>query len=90
MCASPRISGTIAASSATSVSPTIRPVNRLPMMLSCVKVCSGGSKPIAASTAITAQVPVPHGERSTAASAKIVTFRKSDRSSDGGAVKIVP
>jgi hypothetical protein len=39
--------------------------------------------PIAASTAITAQVPVPHGERSTSASAKIVTLRRSPPSDDG-------
>jgi hypothetical protein len=32
----------------------------------------GASRPIADSTAMTAQVPVPHGDRSTSASAKMV------------------
>ena len=42
------------------------------------------------STAMTAAVPVPHGDRSTSASAKIVTFRKCASGSCAGAVKIVP
>ena len=45
---------------------------------------------MAASTAITAHVPVPHGDRSTSASAKIVTFRRCASSDDGGPVKMVP
>ena len=42
------------------------------------------------STAITAAVPVPHGERSTSASAKIVTLRRCASGRCAGAVKIVP
>jgi len=40
----------------------------------------GGINPIASITAITAHVPVPQGERSTSASAKIVTFFSRRRS----------
>ena len=60
------------------------------MMLSWVNVFSRPSRPIAETMAITAQVPVPHGERSTSASAKTVTLRRSAESSEGGPVKIVP
>ena len=60
------------------------------MMLSWVNVCSGASRPIADSTAMTAQVPVPHGDRSTSASAKMVTLRRSASGEDAGPVKIVP
>ena len=58
-------------------------------MLSCVNVAPGWRRPIAASTAITADVPVPHGDRSTSASANTVTFRRSAPPVEGP-VKIVP
>src|SRR5437016_6179042 len=54
------------------------------------QVWVSASSAIASMTAITAAVPVPHGDRSTSASAKIVTLRRSARSSSGGPVKIVP
>ncbi len=40
------------------------PVNRPPVMLSCRHGCSNASEPRRCSAAITADVPVPHGERS--------------------------
>ena len=50
----------------------------------------GSIRPIASTTAITAAVPVPPGDRSAPAPEKIVTFLSDERSSLGGAVKIVP
>ena len=54
----------------------------MPIRLSCTNG-RRGQQPHRVDTAITAAVPVPHGERSTSASAKIVTLRRSARSAAG-------
>ena len=46
-----------------------------PTIESCRSTAPAGSRPSAASTASRAQVPEPHGERSTSPSAKTVTLR---------------
>jgi hypothetical protein len=45
-----------------------RPSNSEPMMLSCTKSSPILSRPLPASCAMRAEVPVPHGERSIALS----------------------
>ena len=72
------------------VRPTIRPVNRVPMMPSWMNDVSAAISPMASTMAITAAVPVPPGDRSAWAAAEMVTFLKADRSSVDGAVKMVP
>ena len=47
-----------------SVVPRMRPMNSVPMMLSCTKVSPSASSPRACSTASRAEVPVPQGDRS--------------------------
>ena len=59
------ISGTTAGCPATSVTPTSRPVNRVPITDSFTNGSSSPSSPRANSCAIRADVPVPHGERSS-------------------------
>jgi hypothetical protein len=50
----------------TRAAASIRPSNRLPMMLSCTNASPTSSLPRAASWAIRAEVPVPQGLRSIA------------------------
>src|SRR5437879_11328509 len=64
--ACPESAGTTAAYGPTRVSSSRRPVKTVPRMPSCTKSWPIGRAPLACSTAIFAQVPVPHGERSTA------------------------
>ena len=80
----------MAGRSPTDVRSSTAPENVVPMRLSCTKRPPASSSPIASTTAMTADVPVPHGERSTCASAKTVTFRRWAPSASGGPVKIVP
>ena len=56
--------GTTAGIPPTSVSSTSSPVHTVPMMLSWRNSSPRASSPLACITAIFAQVPVPHGERS--------------------------
>ena len=86
----PVSSGTIAGKSPTLVRLATCAANVVPMMLSCTNGRPSCTMPMASSTASTAHVPVPHGDRSTSASAKIVTLRRSAPSTVGGPVKIVP
>src|SRR5215203_5518623 len=72
----PVSSGTIAGNSPTVVRPATWAENVVPIMLSCTNGLSACTIPIASSTASTAHVPVPHGDLSTSASAKIVTLRR--------------
>ena len=64
--AQPATLGTIAACSPTAAALSTRPSNRLPMMLSCTNSSPIASRPRAASCAMRAEVPVPHGLRSIA------------------------
>ena len=63
--ARPVISGTIAGSPPTVVSSTARPVKRVPITDSLTNASPVASAPRACSAAIRAEVPVPHGERSS-------------------------
>ena len=71
----PSTSVTTAERPATSASPTTRPWNSEPTMLRCRSGSPRGSPPDASSSASRAEVPLPHGERSTSPSAKTVTLR---------------
>ena len=63
--ARPVISGTIAGRPATVVSSTTRPVKRVPITDSLTNASPTASSPRACSCASRADVPVPHGERSS-------------------------
>ena len=55
--------------------PVIRPTNRVPMIESWANGSPTAIAPRACSKANRADVPEPHGDRSTSPSAKIVTLR---------------
>ena len=71
----PSTSVTTAGMPATSASPTTRARNSDPTMLRCRSSSPRGSRPERSSSASRADVPLPHGERSTSPSAKTVTLR---------------
>src|SRR5215213_1375524 len=85
--ARPVTSGITAGRPATSVSSTRRPVKRVPITDSCTNGWSSASSPRACSCAIRADVPVPHGERSSQPG-WIETAARASAPSRPGAVKI--
>ena len=71
----PSTSVTTAGRPATSASPTTFARNSVPMMLSWRSSVPRGSSPARSRSARRAEVPLPHGERSTSPSANTVTLR---------------
>ena len=74
----------------SGVSSTTRPVNSLPTMLRWRSGSPVASRPSSWSSASRADVPLPHGERSTSPSAKTVTFRWVSGFAPSSCQKITP
>src|SRR5262245_15421878 len=85
----PSISVEIAGSAPTCVRASTRPRKSDPTSPSCTNGRSCGSSPIASSTLITADMPVPLGERLTMRPVTVIV-RKCDSGSCGGPVKMTP